>query len=156
MGEHLSRATLPLHTRAQRRAAEAEERRALGGSWRPWEHYVFPKGRVGHGWCAEIGEAFSNGLYAVLVRYLDADRTGRVHLAIRTPSNREPPWRDLQRIKDELFGPERVAVQVCPPRSRLIDEADMYHLWVLPEGHQLGFGLHDLDQALSSQPKDQG
>lgn len=130
---------------ARRLAAKTERRSLATGVWAPWIHHTFPKGSVGSGWCAEIGEARSNGLYAVLVRYLDGGPSGRVHLAIRTPTNLEPPWRDLQRIKNELFGPERFAVQVCPPESRLIDQADMYHLWIMPEGHEPGFGLHPDD-----------
>jgi hypothetical protein len=121
------------------------------GVWPIWERKTFPLGSVGRGWCAEIGEARTNGVYVALVRYLDRDRrdpeNGRVHLAIRTASNLEPPWRDLQRIKNELFGAERFAVQVCPPASRLVDDADMYHLWIMPKGYEPGFGLHDLDGA---------
>lgn len=124
-------------------ARKIEARARATGAWAPWERREFPKGSAGSGWCAEIGEAYSNGLYAVLVRRLKA---GAIHLAIRTPSGLEPPWRDLQRIKNELFGAERFAVQVCPPESRLIDQADMYHLWVMPEGYAPGFGLHALDE----------
>jgi len=51
-------------------------------------------------------------------------------------------WYELQRIKDELVGPERTAVQVFPPREDLRDSANMYHLWVLPPGRALPFGLH--------------
>ncbi len=46
----------------------------------------------------------------------------------------EVPWADKQRIKDELFGPYRVAVEVFPAKNRLVDAANMYWLWVLPEG----------------------
>lgn len=52
------------------------------------------------------------------------------------------PWAELQRIKDELCGPERVAVEVFPPQSHLVDDANCRHLWVLPEGFALPFGLH--------------
>jgi hypothetical protein len=39
-------------------------------------------------------------------------------------------WRDLQRIKNELVGPECEAVELFPAESRLIDSANQYHLWV--------------------------
>jgi hypothetical protein len=133
-----------MKNRAERRLAQSIERRSLAtGIWLPWERRTFPKGSVGSGWCAEIGEAYTNGLYVALVRH--APR-GVTHLAIRTASNLEPSWRDLQRIKNELFGPERHAVQVCPRESRLIDQADMYHLWIMPEGFEPGFGLHRDDE----------
>lgn len=136
-------------TRNARRLAEKTERRSIAtGIWAPWKRHDFPRGSVGaSGWLWDIDRAYANGLYAVLVRQLDATDAGRLHLAIRTPTNLEPPWRDMQRIKNELFGPERFAVQVCPPDARLIDQADMYHLWVMAEGYRPGFGLHRLDEA---------
>jgi len=51
------------------------------------------------------------------------------------------PWRDLQRIKDELVGAERVAVQVHPPANEVVDQANLAHLWVYPVGVSLPFGL---------------
>lgn len=128
--------------RNARRLSAKIERRSLSGNWQPWEHKTFPKGSVGSSWCAEIGEAYTNYLYAALVRHLEG---GRIHLAIRTPSNLEPPWRDMQRIKNELFGEDRFAIQIYPAQSHLIDDADMYHLWIMEEGYHPGFGLHDLD-----------
>lgn len=50
-------------------------------------------------------------------------------------------WSDLQRIKNEIAGPSRVALEVFPPADELVDEANMAHLWVLPEGFDLPFGL---------------
>ncbi len=54
----------------------------------------------------------------------------------------QPSWSELQRIKNELIGRERVAVQVFPAESHLVDQADLLHLWVLPKGFELPFGLH--------------
>jgi len=50
-------------------------------------------------------------------------------------------WRHFQAIKNEVAGPEREAVEIFPPESMLVDAANEYHLWVLPEGHisPLGF-----------------
>ena len=53
-------------------------------------------------------------------------------------------WLDLQRIKNEVAGPERVAVEVFPPEAELVDEANFYHLWVLPEGFELPFRVESL------------
>jgi len=39
----------------------------------------------------------------------------------------------MQRIKDELAGHDRTGVEVYPPHDEIVDQADMYHLWVLPE-----------------------
>jgi len=52
-------------------------------------------------------------------------------------------WLELQAIKDHVSGVERVAVEVFPARSELVDHANMYHLWVLPAGFRLPFGLRN-------------
>lgn len=51
-------------------------------------------------------------------------------------------WAEKQEIKDELFGRKRTAVEVFPTEDRLVDAADVYHLWVFEKGYQLPFGIH--------------
>ncbi len=57
-----------------------------------------------------------------------------VHLSIK---NRERSalldWRDLQEIKNDLVGEENEAVQLFPAESRLVDEANQFHLWCLKD-----------------------
>jgi hypothetical protein len=43
-------------------------------------------------------------------------------------------WRDLQRIKNELVGPEAEGVELYPAESRLVDGANQYHLYVVQGG----------------------
>lgn len=38
-------------------------------------------------------------------------------------------WRDFQRIKNELVGTECEFIELYPAESRLVDEANQYHLW---------------------------
>lgn len=38
-------------------------------------------------------------------------------------------WRDLQRIKNEILGPECEAVELYPAESRLVDTSNKFHLW---------------------------
>ncbi len=52
---------------------------------------------------------------------------------------------EKQKIKNELFGRESVAIEVFPAESHLIDQANSYHLWVLPEAFSLPFGIHEKD-----------
>ena len=40
-------------------------------------------------------------------------------------------WRDLQRIKNELVGEENEAVELYPKESRMVDQANQFHLWVV-------------------------
>lgn len=52
------------------------------------------------------------------------------------------PWALKQEIKDELFGIRAVAIEVFPAKKNLVDVADVYHLWVLPKGFEIPFGIH--------------
>lgn len=53
-----------------------------------------------------------------------------VHLSIRREDRRIMfDWRDMQRIKNQLLGEEKEAVQLFPAESRLVDTANQYHLW---------------------------
>ena len=49
-------------------------------------------------------------------------------------------WDDLQALKD-YFWPERIAVEVFPPKDKIVDVADMRWIWVLPKGAVLPFNL---------------
>ncbi|WP_017993885.1 DUF7694 domain-containing protein [Rhizobium leguminosarum] len=122
-----------MSTRQQRRAARSFERRGLKGDWGLWRITDLPDGIPGgKGWNKEVRSVRANNLYVVLVRpFVDEQGNEVIHLAIRTASQLEPPWRDMQRIKNEICGEEATAIQVMPPASELIDEADMYHMWVL-------------------------
>jgi hypothetical protein len=50
------------------------------------------------------------------------------------------PWQDFQRIKTEIVGPEREAVELYPAESRLIDTSNAWHLWCPPAGTEWPFG----------------
>jgi hypothetical protein len=82
----------------------------------------------------EQTEHYHNNLYQVV---LDRPRGGLIHLSIRridqTPSR---DWRDFQRIKNELVGPENEAVELYPAESRKVDTANQFHLWVLADPTQ--------------------
>ncbi len=52
-------------------------------------------------------------------------------------------WAEKQQIKDELFGKNRVAIEVYPKEDRMVNSADVYHLWVFDKKFNLPFGIHD-------------
>jgi hypothetical protein len=88
---------------------------------------------------------YANSKFHVHVRFLSGagNHAGALHLSIRH-NDRRPvrDWRQFQRIKNELAGEEREAIEIYPAESRLVDEANSYHLWVLPEGEMLQAGWH--------------
>ena len=88
---------------------------------------------------ARIHRAVFNDCYAVLMSTVKTERGDYLHLWIRNKSSTDISWREKQRIKNELVGKERVAIEVYPPEEELVDTANMYHLWVLPPGERLHF-----------------
>ena len=54
-------------------------------------------------------------------------------------------WRDFQRIKNELCGPECEGMEIYPAESRLHDSADQFHLWVMPKGVPIPYGFANRD-----------
>ena len=51
-------------------------------------------------------------------------------------------WADKQEIKDDLFGKNRLAIEVYPKEDRLVDSSNVYHLWVFDKNFNLPFGIH--------------
>lgn len=83
-------------------------------------------------------EAWGNDLYdAGVVRYRD----GAAYITLkRQDRHAVHDWRHLQQIKNDVCGPEAEAVELYPAESRLVDQANQYHLWVLPPGERFPFG----------------
>ncbi len=75
---------------------------------------------------------FQNNKYIVQI-FLNVKRGFRFYdKAMIRRSDAKPicSWSDLYRIKNEIFGPEVEAVQFFPKVSQLIDDANLYWLWV--------------------------
>lgn len=63
------------------------------------------------------------------------------HLSIKTHDRAAyHDWRDLQRIKNEICGPDYDAVEIYPSESKLVDTANQYHLFVFA-AFKLPFGF---------------
>jgi hypothetical protein len=107
-----------------------------GTKWTPWERLGdLPAGDLGSE--DPGGPVFLNALYMVQVHdfgaYLELSIARRDDSAIHD-------WRDFQRIKNELVGPEAEAVELYPAESRLLDTRNNFHLWVKKDGpFEFGF-----------------
>lgn len=109
-----------------------------------WIGKPSPKSKhVGIGWFGEMDRAYTDtGMkYAVMTRSVDTEWGEVVHACIRNADNTDIPWAEKQRIKNELLGEGRTAIEVFPAKDDLVDEANMYHLWVLPAGMKLPFTI---------------
>lgn len=87
---------------------------------------------------------YGNGWWTVHVTIVepDAGLDGLLHLSIHDkPRSTRHDWREMQRIKNEVAGEEREAVELYPAESRLVDTANEYHLWVLGVGERWPFGF---------------
>ena len=84
-------------------------------------------------------EAWRNRLYDAAVYYFENDT---VHISFkRLDRAAVRDWRHFQAIKNEIVSAEREAVEIFPAESELMDGANQYHLWVLPEGARFALGM---------------
>lgn len=71
-----------------------------------------------------------------------------VHLSIkRLDQAPVRDWRDFQRIKNELVGPECEGVELFPAESRCVDTANQYHLWCVKSNTfrwEIGWNVNSL------------
>tara|TARA_Y100000114_G_scaffold126458_1_gene122861 strand:- start:7661 stop:8089 length:429 start_codon:yes stop_codon:yes gene_type:complete len=92
-------------------------------------------------------EVWTNDLYQVFVYKGDKVPHGMGHLEItwlsikRNDRNPIHDWRDLQSIKNQVTNREFDAIEIYPRESRLVDEANQFHLWVFTGGDFLPIGF---------------
>lgn len=121
----------PLSTmsRAERRAVAKNVRTLAKQSWKPFEKLpetvpYHPDGR--------LKMAYRNNLYSVQEFAFPG---GVTKLMIRRHDDQPMHnWKHLQRIKNEICGPEAIAIEVYPAESELVDVANIYWLFVMPPG----------------------
>lgn len=125
-------------TNADRNAANIfsrERRFRATGVW-PLFRYFDTKPKSG-GWLGEMRRCAENGAFLIMWRETEVPVFGAVtHAFIQTASKAtDITWAEKQRIKNAIFGRERAAIEVYPRHSQLVDDANAYHLWILPKGH---------------------
>lgn len=135
--------------RAQRRASISHGRSLIKKGWSEWEDKTLEAQMRGIQVKAPgFLRIMMNNIYTVQIFYHEAkiypDAYANIgHFVVRR--NDEAPirsWSDMQRIKNELAGKDRVAVEVYPSEETLVDQANNYHLWIMPLGYQMPYGLH--------------
>ena len=86
---------------------------------------------------AELGNLWKNDQYQVhVIKWYGQGPDGAdiIQLSIKR-LDRGPArdWRDFQRIKTQLCGPECEGIELYPAESRLADGANQFHLWVVDD-----------------------
>jgi hypothetical protein len=86
-----------------------------------------------HGIDIETLEVWGNDRYSAHVR---RDDEGNVRHISYHRRDRKPirDWRDAQRIKNDIAGPEAEGLELYPAESRVVDTSNEYHIWIVPEG----------------------
>jgi hypothetical protein len=95
---------------------------------------------------ADCDKVYLNSRYQVNLRAHEHPETKQIfliHLSIKR-LDKEPihDWRDLQRIKNEICGPECFAIEIYPPEKYLVDSANQYHLWCFDSEMDIPFVFH--------------
>ncbi len=86
-----------------------------------------------------------------LVQEYDAIPPALVRLSVNRVSRYKGEWSDgitwddLQRIKDEVGYAESCAVEVYPPVSKVVNVANIRHIWVLIQTPRFVWGQDDTD-----------
>ena len=127
-------------------ARKAAQRRALARAVKKAESQHFreiPKSERAEiprpAWCSRV---FRNNRFHVLVEERYPAGKGDTARAMVVPHNggRAVTWRDLQDVKNEIFGQEALGAQYFPPESLLVDSANVYWLFVGGHVHLPGIG----------------
>ena len=127
--------------------SKSEARRLAKKPWQKWEHRDIPVEHQLRPKLTNVVEKWRrecslNNRYSVQVSDYSSAWGNIVHLWIRRHDGAMPnSWSDMQRVKNELIGLDRVAVEIFPPQDDLVDQANMAHIWVLPEDFVLPFTL---------------
>lgn len=89
---------------------------------------------------------FINNIYQVAVykpQQVAENLPAVIHLSIkRRDKQHVRDWRHMQRIKNELVGPEHEGCELYPAESRLVDTSNQYHIFVFANPElRLPFGF---------------
>ena len=112
-----------------------------------WIEKPSPKAlRQGHGWFRQMNRCYLyEHKYCAMTREINTKWGIIIHCCFRNFEDCDISWSEKQWIKNSLFGNERVAIEVYPSEDRLVDEANMYHLWIFEKGFELPFGINRND-----------
>lgn len=84
-----------------------------------------------------LTKAFSNNRFVVMLNSNAETTKGKAlrvmiqrHDALPIPNH----WAEMQAIKNEIFGNETVAVEYYPAESELVNDHNIYWLWIFEPG----------------------
>lgn len=110
-----------------------------GEVWTPWVQEEYPPDTP-----MAADQLFVNSIYQVSIRNCGEGPLGPLVMLSIKRRDRDPihDWRDFQRIKNELCGPEAEGVELYPAESRLVDTSNQYFMFVLLKS-KFPFGFNE-------------
>jgi hypothetical protein len=95
------------------------------------------------GWFGELDKVYVNQILGLVVMTMtiETEWGNVIHACVRNRNNSDIPWAKKQDIKNKLFGAESQAIEVFPKESELVDEAGMYHIWILEDDFKIPFTI---------------
>lgn len=72
---------------------------------------------------------WENEVYTIEKRNFDSNYFWLV--IVRKDGQPVRSWKDMQQIKNIVIGPQHEGFELFPSESRLVDERNAYHIWVL-------------------------
>lgn len=81
--------------------------------------------------------AYRNNRYTVMINdFTDTTKGEAIRVMVQAHDDRPIPnhWSEMQRIKNEIFGPEVMAIEYYPAESEKTDDFNIYWMWIFPEG----------------------
>lgn len=121
--------------RQMRRAGKSIHKKQIASflsknEWGEWEDMTFPmrnKFMIAGKKTDKFIGFFKNNIYSVQIYKSKNDK--RFMGIRRHDESIDIPWKDKQKIKNELIGPEFEMVEVFPNVDQLVDQANMFWLW---------------------------
>ncbi len=81
--------------------------------------------------------AFRNTRFTVMVYDHSPVSTGTA-IRVMVQKHDDTPilkhWQEMQNIKNEIFGKEVTAIEYYPSESQLINDHNIYWMWIYPDG----------------------
>lgn len=81
--------------------------------------------------------AFRNTRYTVMI-YDNSPVTTGTAIRVMVQNHYDKPienhWREMQKIKNRIFGEETTAVEYYPAESQLINDHNIYWMWIFEKG----------------------
>lgn len=81
--------------------------------------------------------AFRNTRFTIMVYDFSPVSTGTA-IRVMVQKHDDTPivnhWREMQNIKNKIFGEETTAIEYYPAKSQLIDDHNIYWMWIYENG----------------------